>query len=257
MSGNTERFSGRVKEYLRFRSAYPAEKILRWLEESCELDRSWRVADVAAGTGMLTEVFLGNGNEVVALEPNAEMRAACEGVRARWPGLQVREGTAEQTGLMSASMRMVAAGRAFHWFDPVRAAAEFERVLVPGGWVVLVSSGRKRDDSERGAALEQMMVEHGTDPEYAQRRATGLAGAAEFLRRLGHPESYAKVSFEAARQLGLEEFRGTVQSISCAPLPGDPRYPGMQAALEAFFARWSEDGVLRMVEVCSVEVGRV
>ena len=257
MSGNTERFTGRVRAYAQYRREYPAANILGFLQTHCALQPEWRVADVAAGTGMLTQVFLTGGNTVVAIEPNAEMREVCEGLRAEWPQLSVLEGTAEATGLAAASVEMVAAGRAFHWFDPERAAAEFRRVLVPGGWVVLVSSGRKKEDTERGRAFEALLVEHGTDGEYAARRRMREAGCGDFLRGLGHPERYGRVVFEEGWRMGLEEFRGIVQSVSCAPLEGDPRYPGMQRALEDFFARWSEGGALPWAEECVVEVGQV
>ena len=100
MSGNTERFNGRVEEYVRFRAEYPAAALLGFLREACGLTLAWRVADVAAGTGMLTEVFLGNGNPVVAVEPNAEMRAVCAGLRGRWPenGGGGRDGGGDRAG---------------------------------------------------------------------------------------------------------------------------------------------------------------
>ena len=257
MSEHTERFSGRVEEYVRFRRAYPAAAIVDWLREHIGLKAAWPVVDVAAGTGMLTEVWLGNGNPVTAVEPNAEMRVACEELRERWPQLQVVGGTAEATGLLAGEAALVTAGRAFHWFEPTRAAAEFSRVLSPGGWVVLVSSGRKRDDSTRGRDFEQLLIDFGTDPDYGARRRLREAGWAGFLKGLGRPESYSRVAFEEAWPVGLEEFRGMVQSVSCAPLSGDPRYPAMQRALEAFFTRWSEAGTLPWVEQCVIEAAQV
>src|SRR5690349_21932006 len=38
----------------------------------------WVVADIGSGTGLLTKIFLENGNRVFAVEPNAAMRAAGE-----------------------------------------------------------------------------------------------------------------------------------------------------------------------------------
>lgn len=257
MIGHTERFTGRVGEYARYRRAYPAEALLRWVREHTGMTAAWPVVDVAAGTGMLTEVWLSHGNPVTAVEPNAEMRAACVTLRERWPRLRVVEGTAEASGLPAGEAAMLTAGRAFHWFDLIRAAAEFRRVLQPDGWVVLVSSGRKRDESERGRTFEALLLEHGTDREYGGRRRLREAGAGVFLRDLGQPASYGRAAFEEARTVGLEEFRGMVQSVSCAPLAGDPRYAGMQRALEAFFARWSTGGTMDWAEECVVEAAQV
>ena len=114
MNGHTERFTGRVEEYAKYRSAYPATRLLSWLQEHTGLTTDWPIVDVAAGTGMLTEVWLHHGNPVTAIEPNAEMRAMCERLQERWPQLRVVSGTAEVTGLVSGEAAMVTAGRAFH-----------------------------------------------------------------------------------------------------------------------------------------------
>lgn len=257
MSEHAGRFTGRVEEYARYRRAYPAEQMLGWLRAECGLLPEWRVADVAAGTGMLTEVFLRNGNRVTAVEPNAEMRAACSALQERWPELRLVEGTAERTGLEAGAAEMVTAGRAFHWFEPEAAAAEFRRVVVPGGWVVLVASGRKTEDSERSREFEAMLVEYGTDREYSARRRMRETGPRVFLERLSGGAAPKRVIFEEDRRVSLEELRGMVQSVSCAPLQGDVRYAGMQGALEAFFARWSEGGSLPWTETCVVEAAQV
>src|ERR1700761_4051618 len=99
MAGNTERFTGRVAEYARYRERYDPQVVLPLLREWCGLTPEWTVADVGAGTGMLAEVFLANGNRVIAVEPNAEMRAACARELANEPRLEIVAGTGEATGL--------------------------------------------------------------------------------------------------------------------------------------------------------------
>jgi len=74
---NTQRFTGRVTAYERYRTRYPAAEIIETLREWTGLTSEWNIADIGAGTGMLAEVFLENGNAVVAVEPNQEMREAC------------------------------------------------------------------------------------------------------------------------------------------------------------------------------------
>jgi SAM-dependent methyltransferase len=162
MSENSERFTGRVGDYERYRSRYPSQ-VIDILKDRCGLLPEHHIADVGAGTGMLSELFLQHGNSVVAVEPNDEMRAACEQLASAWPGLLVKKGTAEETGLMKESVDFVSAGRAFHWFDAARAGQEFRRILRLGGWVVLVSNSRVRDDSPQSVAFEGLLREHGTD----------------------------------------------------------------------------------------------
>src|SRR5580700_2945074 len=79
----TERFSSRVEEYRLYRPGYPAA-IVDLLEKECGLTSAARVVDVAAGTGLLSEIFLERGYVVEAIEPNEKMRAACKTLRERW-----------------------------------------------------------------------------------------------------------------------------------------------------------------------------
>ena len=65
------------------------------------------------------------------------------------------------------------------------------------------------------------------------------------------------MTFEETCEVDLKDFRGIVQSMSCAPLVEDPRYPAMQRALETFFSQWCEDGTLRWAEECTVETAQV
>ena len=259
MSGNTERFSGRVEEYARFRSGYPSAELLGFLREACGLTPKWRVADVGAGTGMLAEVFLGNGNAVAAVEPNAEMRVVCEGLRERWPGLRVVDGTAEATGLEEGVVELVTAGRAFHWFEPEGAAREFRRVLVTGGWVALVAGGPKKGEGEQGRELDRIQRQFETRSGYVASRDARRAAMVAFQGELAGAggEAPRQAEFVSERRVGWEAFAGFVQSLSCTPMKGEASYPEMRRELQAFFGRWSVNGVLTVPEVCWVSVGRV
>jgi hypothetical protein len=73
MADSTQRFSGRVEDYARYRPAYPPE-LLDLVRRECGLTKDTVVADVASGKGILARLFLENGNRVIAVEPNAGMR---------------------------------------------------------------------------------------------------------------------------------------------------------------------------------------
>jgi ubiquinone/menaquinone biosynthesis C-methylase UbiE len=242
---NTQRFTGRVAEYERYRMRYPDE-VLRVIGEWSGLTPAWKIADIGAGTGMLAEVFLENGNSVVAVEPNEEMRAVCEGLGERFPKLQVVDATAETTGLEDGSFDMVVAGRAFHWFDAPRALREFRRILRPDGWVGLVSAGRSKGESEQSRAYEQLLVQHGTDYEYVR---DGYR-VHDRLEELFGSAQVRNVELRSEVRLSWEEFVGQAMSSSFAPLPGHPKYEGMQTALSEFFERYAVDGLLVMPMSC-------
>ncbi len=247
MMEHAERFTGRAADYEKYRSRYPAA-VIEILSTRCGLRREDLVADIGAGTGMLSELFLENGNAVVAIEPNDEMRAVCEQLASAWPGLTVEKATAEATGLEDASVDFVAVGRAWHWFDRERAVAEFRRVLKPHGWVALVSNRRYNDGSEEYAAYEAILTEFSSgrgETERETRRAKEIAP-------LFGEGAVVREELRGEQMLTLEEFLGQTRSFSVAPLPIDAKYEGMQAALRDFFARFQQDGALRMGTLCSV-----
>jgi SAM-dependent methyltransferase len=251
MSENTERFTGRVKDYERYRLRYP-EAVIEILVSRCDLRLDHLMADVGAGTGMLSELFLEHGNAVIAIEPNDDMRGVCEKLASAWPGLTVKKATAEDTGLEEGSVDFVAAGRAFHWFNVVLTAKEFRRILRPGGWVVVASNSRVRDDSPMSLAYEALLREHGTDYE-ANRERYEIDGRMKAFFAGG--EMFREEIY-AEQKLTLEELVGQTQSLSVTPEPGHAKYEGMQEALRAFFARWQADGVVEMKTVCRVACGR-
>jgi SAM-dependent methyltransferase len=251
MNENTERFTGRVEDYEAYRLRYPAA-VIELLVGRCGLRREHMVADVGAGTGMLAQVFLEHGNAVIAIEPNTDMRAACERLASGWPGLTVKGATAEATGLFDHSIDFVVVGRAFHWFDQQKAAVEFRRILRPDGWVVLVSNSRVRDDTPMSLAYEDVLREHGTD--YAANRERYEIGPKVDIffagGRLFREEIYGE------QKLTLEELLGQTQSLSVTPAPDHPKYEGMQSALRKFFSDWAQDEVIVMKTVCKISCGQ-
>src|SRR5262245_41040570 len=112
----TSRFSSRVADYVKYRPTYPPA-VLRRLSEATGLAPGWLVADVGCGTGISCRLFLANGNEVRGVEPNDDMRRAAEIEFAGEPRFRAVNGTAEATTLADASVDLVVAAQAFHWFD--------------------------------------------------------------------------------------------------------------------------------------------
>jgi SAM-dependent methyltransferase len=252
MANSAERFTGRVAVYEQYRLRYP-HATLTLLETRCGLLATNIVADVGAGTGMLAELFLSNGNSVVAIEPNSEMRAACERLCDRYASLRVVDATAEATTLADASVDFITAGRAFHWFDPERALPEFRRVLRPGGWMVIVAQGRSYGESAQEKDYERILQEEGVDHhDMCSRYRMHDVAAAAFT-----PGTLVREQLHGEQRLTLVEFLGQTQSYSSSPLPGDAKYAGMQRALREHFARWQQEGILRVRTTCFVTCGQL
>src|SRR5882724_9726235 len=142
----TQRFSSRVDNYVRYRPGYPSE-VLELLKAECGLKPNTVIADIASGTGILTRMLLENGNPVFGVEPNPEMRKAGEQLLTGYPGFTSVAGGAEATTLDDHSVDIITAAQAAHWFDRERARSEFVRILVPGGWTVLLWNERDTDST--------------------------------------------------------------------------------------------------------------
>src|SRR5688572_8831952 len=125
-----ERFTDRATAYHAHRPRYTAD-LLSLLTAEAGLTQTSTVADIGSGTGISAEPFLQNGNTVYGIEPNADMRAVAEMTLREWPTFQSVNATAEATSLADASIDLIVAGQAFHWFDRAKAAAEFARILRP------------------------------------------------------------------------------------------------------------------------------
>jgi ubiquinone/menaquinone biosynthesis C-methylase UbiE len=248
---NTERFTGRADIYDRYRSRFP-QAVIGLLREHCNLQPGDLVADIGAGTGMFAELFLDHGNHVIAVEPNAEMRAACRRLLSHPERLQIVDAAAESTGLAAASIDLIAVGRAFHWFDRVRALAEFKRILKPHGWLVLAATSPARESSEAAREYQQLIVSHAIDLAIVRQHF----GSYDGLKPFGDTQAFA-ATITGEDRLTLDAFTGLIQSFSIMPLPGDTRHKPMLEAIEAYFSKWSSDGILRLETESRVNGWRV
>jgi ubiquinone/menaquinone biosynthesis C-methylase UbiE len=129
-SADLGRTFGRVAEaYDRLRPEFAPEAIDHAVA-ALRLDPDATVLDLAAGTGKLTRPLRERFAHVIAVEPDDAMHA--------YAGGDTRAGSAEAIPLGDASVDAVFVGDAFSWFDAPRALAEIDRVLQPGGGLVLL-----------------------------------------------------------------------------------------------------------------------
>jgi SAM-dependent methyltransferase len=233
----TGRFSDRVDDYVRYRPTYPAAAVLAALDGA----PPGPIVDVGAGTGIWTALLASQGREVLALEPNAEMRAAAPALpRVTWQG-----GTAESTGLATASAAVITVAQAFHWFRAREALEEFGRVLVPGGRLALVWNRRSRTDPFTAGYREAVL-------------SVGAETAAEMMPF--DPQVFAQQSalatpelqtFPHEQELDRAGLHGRARSASYVPKEG-PRAEELGARLDALFDRFEVAGSVRLVYDCEV-----
>lgn len=154
MTGTPYHFSQRVDNYIKYRPRYP-QAILDLLVAECQLNSGHVIADVGSGTGILAELFLQNGNSVIGVEPDPDMRAGAQYYLQDFPRFTSIAARAEATMLPDGAVDFVSVGQAFHWFDVEQARKEFVRILVPSGWVVLVWNVRRASGTPFLEPLQQ------------------------------------------------------------------------------------------------------
>ncbi|WP_151083689.1 class I SAM-dependent methyltransferase [Nocardioides cynanchi] len=127
-------FGSVAEAYDRGRPSYTLDAVT-WLIG----DDPATVLELGAGTGKLTRVLVAAGHDVHATDPDPAMLALLE---AHLPGVRTAVAGAEEIPLADASVDVVIAAQAFHWFDLERALPEIARVLRPGGRICLVWNQR-------------------------------------------------------------------------------------------------------------------
>lgn len=87
-----------------------------------------QVVEVGAGTGKLTKMLSEFGLNVLAVEPNDNMRD--EGIKyTKDTSVKWQKGSGEDTGVESSIADWVIMASSFHWTDPNKSLPEFKRIL--------------------------------------------------------------------------------------------------------------------------------
>lgn len=258
-------FSQRVDHYIKYRPRYPAA-VLDLLKAECRLTGAHVIADIGSGTGILSELFLKNGNTVFGVEPDPAMRAGGDYALRDFANFTSVAATAEATTLADRGVDFVTAGQAFHWFDLQQARREFGRILVPQGWVVLVWNVQQAtgtpflEDLQRFWETERFWKASG------QRRAEQRAQAGRlnpelarqwFLDPFFGPGAYQEKHYENPLVCDLEGLKGRILSNKPALEPADPGFTAMVKALEEIFQAHQDSGTVTIEHECRVVYGRL
>ena len=248
----TRRFSDRVEYYVKYRPHYPAA-ILPFLEEAIGLTPQWDVADVGAGTGILSQLFLNYGCTVCGVEPNAEMRAAAAASLGEVEHFHLVAGTAADTTLPAQSVDLVMVGQAFHWFDLEAARREFVRILRPGGILLLVYNDWDHN-SPVVQGYKEVVKRYGLD--YDQARY-GRKLHPERLAAFFAPATLHTHTLRNGQIMDFEALLGRALSTSYVPLPGHPNYEPLAASLRRVFERLQEGGRVHFDYITRMGWGRL
>ncbi len=238
---SAELFSDRVENYIKFRPGYPKE-ILDVLAEECDLSGDSVIADAGSGTGILSEMFLKQGNVVFGVEPNKEMREAAERLLANYAKFTSINGTAEATNLPPRSVDFITVAQAFHWFRIEKTRQEFLQILKPAGWVILIWNDRKIDSSPFSVAYEQLLREQSIDYEKVDHKNINQNDLQQFFCT----KSFKQKIFQNKQVFDFTGLKGRLLSTSYVPSHAHPNYANMIDALKMVFQKHQGDNRVEM-----------
>jgi len=242
MSDSTKRFSSRVPYYIRSRPGYPSS-LIEFFRSDLSLKPDHIIADIGSGTGILSQLFLKNGNTVYCVEPNEDMREAGNSQLSSHGNYRSIDGTAEATTLADGSVDFVTAGQAFHWFDPVKSSMEFRRILRPGGWVTLIWNERRSINTGFNAAYDAFIDEFTGDRATASVRG-GSFGTEPAVKKFFGENGFEIREFDNHQDLTWNGLLDRVYSSSYMPLPDDPINATMMPRRRVHSDRISNTSVL-------------
>ncbi|MBO0720695.1 MAG: class I SAM-dependent methyltransferase [Blastocatellia bacterium] len=236
MSDVTQRFATRVENYIKYRPGYPPE-VIELLKTECGLTADSVIADLGSGTGLLSEVFLRNGNTVYGVEPNREMREAGEKLLKSYPNFRSLAAKAEATTLGDESVDFITAGQAFHWFDQNATKAEFTRIIKTAGWVVLIWNERLVTTPFL-VDYEQLLKSYSIDYTQVDHRRIDSDVISNFFS----PYSFRLEPCRNLQVFDYEGLKGRMVSSSYIPEPGHPNYEPMIDQLKKIFQTYQDQG---------------
>ena len=237
---NEDKFNHLADIYEKYRPSYP-QKYVEDIIEKCHLNFESLVADIGAGTGILTRQLLHNNLKVVGVEPNPDMRKVLKKLETN-KNFRAIEGTAEHTNLENNSIDLIVVAQAFHWFDKEKFKKECKRILKPNGSVWILWN---QLDETKEIVKEQKRI----DDEYTKRfqEVNGILSATkkeEKIQGFFKDNIYETKVVDNPLENNKERFIGSNLSKSYSLKKEDRNYNNYIKAFGEVFDKYSENGMV-------------
>ena len=249
---NTEKFTGKASLYEKYRPEYPKE-FIDYLFNKIGFSKESMIADIGAGTGILSKQLLEKGSKVICVEPNDSMRQTAERELSSFHNFISLDGSAENTKIPEKSVDYITVAQAFHWFDVEKFKVECQRILKLKGKAILVWNNRETNS--------ELIIENGQICKKFCKDFKGFSGGQD-----EKPESFSMFFkegicdyriFENNLTFDVDGFIGRNLSASYAPKEGDPKYKPFVDALSELFSKYSVNEKLVMPNITRSYVGQV
>ena len=228
-------YSTKAEKYAKYRWDY-APQAIEAIVRITEMSIKWTLADIGAGTGILTRHFIDKVARIYAVEPNPALRQILTKGMEASPSVLVLDASAENTTLSDSCADVITVAQAIHWFDPEPAKREMMRILKGGGWLALLRNYGMNNEKDK--AVGSLMTE-----EYGANFAVVTERPREkTVRFYFGNDNFRKLSFPFQFHQGWEEFIGALTTASFMPDEDHPLFEKLEAGARQIFAKYSQDG---------------
>ncbi|MFD4704668.1 class I SAM-dependent methyltransferase [Gottfriedia sp. NPDC058432] len=220
-----------------FRPSYPNEYINYLLSEN-HLSEGSVIADIGSGTGILTKLLLEKKLNVLAIEPNNDMRGIAEKTLKIYDQYKSINATAENTSLKINSVDLITVAQAFHWFDKEKFQLECKRILKENSKVSLVWNSK---DVLSPLMIELQEICKETCPKF-KGFSGGIEDTPNVYNQFFKNGIYEMMVYRNDLEMDLEGFLGRNLSSSFSPLREEKEFEPYRTALTNLFYKYGVNG---------------
>lgn len=128
-------------------------QLVEFVVSTAQLNAGARVLEVGCGTGQLTRQLAQYKFDLTAIDTGPAIIASAQR-RVVSPSVQFKVISFEDFDAEDGLFDLVVAATAFHWIDPEVKFTKSARLLRPGRWLALLSTGEKYDDPFGSALVD-------------------------------------------------------------------------------------------------------
>jgi ubiquinone/menaquinone biosynthesis C-methylase UbiE len=242
-------YSAKAEKYAKFRWDY-APNAVETVIELTHMSANSTVADIGAGTGILTKHFAGKVQKVYAIEPNFELRQILTRDLGAFPSISVMDDSAEAIGLPTNSVDVITVAQAIHWFDPEPAKQEMMRILKDRGWLVLLrnyGSNKEQNEVVRNLMTEEYGANFTAVTERPKEQPTCFYFGRGDFQRFIFPFQFSQ---------NWEEFIGSLTTASFMPDEDHPLFDKLEKKAWELFSQYSHHGAWKVEGETELIIGQ-
>ncbi|MHA1946494.1 MAG: class I SAM-dependent methyltransferase [Candidatus Hodarchaeales archaeon] len=249
----TTRFTDKAKYYHSGRPGYPKE-VLTIIKNITNITANSTsiIADIGSGTGKLSEIFLKYGVTVIGIEPNKAMREIAELKMKGYENYISIDGTAESTGIKDHSVDLITGGQSFHWFNLPKTRKEFQRILKPDRYVVIVWNNRKAEISQFFREYKTILNDFGTDYHEVTKAKFSNEDFSDFFGS----GNYERFLCPNKQWSDFEGLRLRLLSTSYIPHEESDSYPAMIKRLKELFKKHQINKLVSLEYETEILIGK-